>query len=43
MLLIARYELEAKGKLGENYSAPVPDIYMRNQELDDQVCNQERA
>ena len=31
------YELEAKGKLGEEYVKPVPDIYVRNAELDDQV------
>ena len=31
------YELSSKGKIGEEYTNPVPDIYMRNQELDDQV------
>jgi hypothetical protein len=31
------YELESKGKLGEEYTKAVPDIYMRNQELDEQV------
>ena len=34
---LSRYELESKGLLGENFTKPVPDIYMRNQELDDQV------
>ena len=33
------YELSSKGKIGEEYTNPVPDIYMRNQELDDQVDN----
>ena len=31
------YELESKGKLGEEYTKAVPDIYMRNEELDEQV------
>mmetsp|Transcript_16385 Transcript_16385/g.33730 ORF Transcript_16385/g.33730 Transcript_16385/m.33730 type:complete len:580 (-) Transcript_16385:8-1747(-) len=31
------YELQSKGKLGEEYTNPVPDIYLRNQELDEQV------
>mmetsp|Transcript_10433 Transcript_10433/g.24305 ORF Transcript_10433/g.24305 Transcript_10433/m.24305 type:complete len:513 (+) Transcript_10433:393-1931(+) len=33
------YELQAKGKLSEEYTTPVPDIYLRNQELDEQVVN----
>jgi len=43
ILRLHRYELEAKGKLGENYAAPVPDIYLRNQELDDQVLEREES
>jgi len=31
------YELESKGALGSEYTKAVPDIYMRNQELDEQV------
>ena len=31
------YELQSKGKLGEEYTNPVPDIYLRNQDLDEQV------
>jgi WD40 repeat protein len=31
------YELQSKGKLGEEYTNPVPDIYLRNMELDEQV------
>jgi hypothetical protein len=31
------YELESKGALSEEYTKAVPDIYMRNQELDEQV------
>ena len=27
----------SQGKLGEEYTNPVPDIYLRNQELDEQV------
>ena len=33
------YELQAKGQLSEEYTNPVPDIYLRNQELDEQVVN----
>lgn len=32
-----RYELQAKGKLPKELAEPVPDIYIRNQELDEQV------
>lgn len=31
------YELQAKGRLGEEYTTKVPDIYLRNEELDEQV------
>ena len=31
------YELMSKGKLGEEYTNTVPDIYLRNQELDELV------
>ncbi|CAM9198454.1 unnamed protein product [Discosporangium mesarthrocarpum] len=31
------YELQAKGRLSEEYTTKVPDIYLRNQELDEQV------
>ena len=31
------YELQSKGKLNEEYTSTVPDIYLRNQELDEQV------
>jgi hypothetical protein len=31
------YELQSKGKLSEQYTSTVPDIYLRNQELDEQV------
>ena len=31
------YELDAKGRLGEEYTTKVPDIYLRNEELDEQV------
>jgi len=31
------YELSSKGKLSADYTSPVPDIYLRNQELDDNV------
>lgn len=31
------YELHAKGRLGEEYTTKVPDIYLRNEELDEQV------
>ena len=27
----------AKGRLGEEYTTKVPDIYLRNEELDEQV------
>ncbi|GMI19090.1 hypothetical protein TeGR_g182 [Tetraparma gracilis] len=33
------YELQSKGKLGEEYTLPVPDIYLRNMELDEQVVS----
>jgi len=36
------YELQSKGKLGEEYTNPVPDIYLRNQELDEQVVSMRR-
>jgi len=36
------YELQSKGKLGEEYTNPVPDIYLRNQELDEQVVTMRR-
>lgn len=35
--LRARYELLAKGKLPKQLAEPVPDVYLRNQELDEQV------
>lgn len=31
------YELQAKGRLGEEYVTKVPDIYLRNEELDEQA------
>ena len=31
------YALQAKGRLGEEYTTKVPDIYLRNEELDEQV------
>lgn len=31
------YELQAKGRLGEEYTTKVPDIYLRNEELDEQA------
>lgn len=31
------YELQAKGRLGEEYITKVPDIYLRNEELDEQA------
>jgi hypothetical protein len=31
------YEMRAKGHLGEQHAAKVPDIYFRNEELDEQV------
>lgn len=31
------YELQARGKLAEEYTSTVPDIYLRNQELDEKV------
>lgn len=31
------YELQARGRLSEEYSTKVPDIYLRNEELDEQV------
>lgn len=31
------YELQAKGSLPEEYTTRVPDIYVRNEELDEQV------
>lgn len=31
------YELQAKGRLNEEYTTKVPDIYLRNEELDEQV------
>ncbi|CAM9713984.1 unnamed protein product [Scytosiphon promiscuus] len=31
------YELQAKGRLSEEYTTKVPDIYLRNEELDEQV------
>ena len=33
------YELQAKGKLAEEYTATVPDIYLRNQDLDERVVS----
>ena len=33
------YELQAKGKLAEEYTSTVPDIYLRNQELDEKVVS----
>lgn len=33
------YELQAKGRLGEEYTTKVPDIYLRNEELDEQVIS----
>ena len=33
------YELRAKGKLKIEDTAPVPDVYLKNQELRDQVCS----
>ncbi|CAM9989837.1 unnamed protein product, partial [Heterosigma akashiwo] len=31
------YELQAKGRLGEEHTSAVPDIYLKNEELDEQV------
>ena len=36
------YELQAKGKLAEEYTSTVPDIYLRNQELDEKVVGLQR-
>ena len=36
------YELQAKGKLAEEYTSTVPDIYLRNQELDEKVASLQR-
>ena len=33
------YELKSKGKLAENLTLNVPDIYLKNQELDGQVTD----
>ncbi|KAJ8609463.1 hypothetical protein CTAYLR_005444 [Chrysophaeum taylorii] len=33
------YELRAKGKLAEEHTTTVPDIYLRNQELDEKVSS----
>lgn len=33
------YELDAKGKLADEYRSTVPDIYLRNEELDDKVSS----
>lgn len=33
------YELQTKGKLAEDYTSTVPDIYLRNQELDEKVLS----
>lgn len=37
------YELQAKGRLGEEYTTKVPDIYLRNEELDEQVTQSPAA
>lgn len=30
-LCLCRYELQSKGRLSEEYTSSVPDIYLRNQ------------